>query len=158
MTSIGDNGGFTLMELLLVLGLLVTAMSMVVPALARYQRAIPLNQAVAMLRTELLRTRLRAIDEAETWMVELSPDGRSFSRYRNFEKNDSVGVTFRLPDGVILLSPTSRNRPDQSIKPLQFLPDGTMTSATLLLQDSEGVRRTLILDRLTGAIRPATDP
>lgn len=157
MTSIGDNGGFTLMELLLVLGLLVTAMSMVVPALARYQRAMPLNQAVSMFRTELLRTRLLAIDEAETWMVELSPDGRSFSRYRNFEKDASVRTTFRLPEGVILLS-ASRIHSEQSIKPLQFLPDGTVTSATLVLKDSEGLRRTLILDRLTGAIRPATDP
>lgn len=144
------------MELLLVLGLLVTVTSMVMPAMARYQRAMPLNQAVALIQTEFTRTRLLAIDEAITWSIEFEPSGDSFVRRRTFEADADSGETFQLPAGVTLYS-ASRNNSARTLQPLQFFADGTVTNATLVLQDSEGIQSDLILDRLTGTIRPKTN-
>tara|TARA_R110002072_G_scaffold303069_2_gene492690 strand:- start:17600 stop:18121 length:522 start_codon:yes stop_codon:yes gene_type:complete len=150
------NAGFTLIELLLVLGLLVTVTSLVMPAMGRYQRAMPLNQAVSMIQSELTRTRLLAIDEAITWTVELKADGNTFRRHRTYDGGARSGETFQLPDGVRFGS-TSKNNSAETLQPLHFYADGTVTNVTLVLQDSEGMRRELILDRLTGTIRPTTN-
>jgi prepilin-type N-terminal cleavage/methylation domain-containing protein len=154
--SAARNAGFTLIELLLVLGLLVTVTSLVMPAMGRYQRAMPLNQAVSMIQSELTRTRLLAIDEAITWTVELKADGDTFQRHRKFDGGARSGETFQLPDGV-RFGPTSKNNSAETLQPLHFYADGTVTNATLVLLDSEGIQRELILDRLTGTIRPTTN-
>lgn len=136
------RSAFTLMELLLVLVLLLTISSVVVPAVGRWQQAMPLEQATTLVRNELTRTRILAIDEAVSWSVAIEANGLSFRRFPTASPRNST--TFKLPTGVHVVSKTDT---------LQFLSDGTTSDTILTLEDAQGIQQQLKLDRLTGTIR-----
>ena len=141
-TTARSRAASTLMEVMLVLVLLLTIASVVMPAMSRWQQAMPLDQATTLVRNELTRTRVLAIDEAVSWSVEVTSEGRSFRRYST-EPNNSE-ASFQLPTGVHFTSNTEQ---------LHFQSDGTTTDTILVLEDAQGVQQQLKLDRLTGTIR-----
>ena len=130
------------MEVMLVLVLLLTIASVVVPAMGRWQQAMPLDEATTLVRNELTRTRVLAIDEAVSWSVEIASDGRSFRRHSTQSNNNEA--SFQLPTGVHIASKTEQ---------LHFQSDGTTTDTILVLEDAQGIQQQLKLDRLTGTIR-----
>lgn len=145
-TSCMSNGirrrsAFTLMEIILVLVVLLTLASVVMPAMTRLQQRMPLDAATMLVRNEVSRTRVLAIDRAEPWSFEIAPDGKSFQRYPLL--TNIKQIQFELPAGIHFA-----NTPE----PLQFRSDGTTCGAILTLQDAEGFQQHLKLDRLTGTI------
>ena len=141
-TKARNRSAFTLMELMLVLVLLLTIASVVMPAMSRWQQAMPLDQATTLVRNELTRTRVLAIDEASSWSIQISADGQSFQRHPTQSKDDQT--RFELPSGVHFTSTS---------EPLHFQSDGTTSDMILVLEDAQGIQQHLKLDRLTGTIR-----
>lgn len=150
-------GGFTLIELMLALTILVAVGSLVLPALGRWQRAMPLRQAVQTVKFEMARTRIRAMSDAVAWTVIFTEDGRSFRRFPTFATDSSRAEIVQLPQGVRLQAAGVTGREEQPTA-LRFQADGTVTDARLILVDSEGVSQSLILDRLTGIVVESPEP
>lgn len=140
--------GFTMVEVLVVLALLVTASAVILPSVSNWQSRMPLDQAVGILQVELAATRLHAIDDAETWCVDVSADRRSLVRFRmNGDRSiDAEHIT--LPEGVTIESKAETSSEQPLIR---FLSDGTTIGATLVIVDENGAQQSLAVDRLTGA-------
>lgn len=148
---------FTLIELILALTILVAVGSLVMPALGRWQRAMPLRQAVQTVKFEMARTRIRAMSDAVPWTVLLGPGGRSLRRFPTFATDNPAADVVELPRGVRIHASGSTAESEQSTA-LQFQADGTVTDARLVLVDSDGVSQVLIWDRLTGTVRQPMEP
>ena len=70
--------GFTLMEMLLVLGVLVVALAMVYPALMRLAQDQNLLHASEVVQTKLSTARVRAARDGMTYQFRFEPNGRKF--------------------------------------------------------------------------------
>ncbi len=71
-------GGFTLLELVIVLALLVTVAAVVTPALMRSVGETRLKRAAETVRIELAHTRARAVEEGLTYQFLFEPAGGRF--------------------------------------------------------------------------------
>ncbi|MEO1996368.1 MAG: hypothetical protein ABGZ17_13955 [Planctomycetaceae bacterium] len=148
---------FTLVELLFVLAVLVVAASVVMPALSRWQRGMPLDQARQLVKYELARTSVLAMSEASAWTVTYDLGGRRFRRFPSFLTDVRLQEEFELPAGV-RFEKSGRSSGSHETGVLRFFADGTATQTTLVLTDSTGVSQELKLDRLTGTMQSAMDP
>ena len=140
--STTHKAGFTLMELLLVLSLLVVLSATAIVGISRFQNSQPLNQAVEMLRVEFARTRTFAIDEGIPWVISRT-DEHAFRRGPERNADDRSAKELRLPREVRAASEDT----------IRFYPDGTVSGTTIILTDHEGVEQALVLDRLTGMLQ-----
>ncbi len=73
-----DASGFTLLELLLVLGVLVIIASLSWPRMMRYVQENSLKQNVETVRRELAATRIHAIESGLTYQFRYEPTGQMF--------------------------------------------------------------------------------
>lgn len=139
--------GFTLIEMLLVMAVMVVLAGLTLPAMARWQRGVEVNQAATELRDELLRQRVLAIREAVSVTFAPEVEGRRYE----LTVTDSLGAvvdvqTGRLPVGVRFIG-------NEDMSPIVFRADGTASDAVVELQDSNGDRSTVVVERLTGSVR-----
>ena len=72
------RGGYTLLELLLVLAILVAIAGLSWPSVNRLLEDLTVKEAVEPVRAELARTRIRALDAGVTWQFRFEPDGRKY--------------------------------------------------------------------------------
>lgn len=72
------RAGFTLLELLLVLAVLVTVASLSWPRMMRYIEENALKQNVELVRRELAATRILAIESGLTYQFRFEPTAQSF--------------------------------------------------------------------------------
>lgn len=70
------DGGFTLLEMMLVLAILVALTAVTIPVVGRMYDTHRLQQAAMEVRTTLSAARLRAVDEGEAFECRFEPDGR----------------------------------------------------------------------------------
>ena len=144
------RAGFTLVELLLTLAVLVTISTVAMVPIAKWQKSMPLDQSIAILQQELSTTRLMAIDEAARYSITFDAESNSFDRKCTSAGND-VGVqSFQLMPGVRFV--VSSDSPAKS-QHILFQSDGTVTDGVVVLQDSNGVQAAIRMERLTGMIR-----
>lgn len=68
--------GFTLLEMLLVLAILVAMTAVTIPVVSRMYDAHRIQQAAMEVRTTLSAARLRAVDGGEVFECRFEPDGR----------------------------------------------------------------------------------
>lgn len=68
--------GFTLLEMLLVLAILVAITAVTIPVVERMYDLHRIQQAALEVRTALSIARLRAVDGGEAWECRFEPDGR----------------------------------------------------------------------------------
>lgn len=73
-----SRAGFTLLELLLVLSVLVVVVSLTWPSLTRYMREQEILQGAEAARSAAASTRIKAIDTGLTYQFRYEPDGRRF--------------------------------------------------------------------------------
>lgn len=151
------QGGFTLVELSIVLALLAISASLVIPQLgqltdanvkaqARYFQGTmeyATTQAVARRRPHRLYIDL---DKGTYWIAAQG----EYGRYRALE-NDPLGKERPLRDGVILedvfVVDTIYKK---GVTYIEFLPDGTMDPALIHLTTDDKVEYTVIADEFTG--------
>jgi prepilin-type N-terminal cleavage/methylation domain-containing protein len=69
--------GFTLLEMLLVLAILVVITAVTIPVVGRMYDMHRIEQAAAEVRTALSAARLRAVDGGEVFECRFEPDGRN---------------------------------------------------------------------------------
>lgn len=151
--------GFSLLELLLVLGLLTVAMAITVPALSRWQRRLPLERSAAMLQQALAETRLASIQSGEPWGLWLYASG-TLGRRTPLNQPDLDRYQFQFPQGIACRPAPVDGQPaleGAEDLVLIFQPDGSSSSARLLLINERGEELHIVLERLTGnaEIRPA---
>ena len=140
--------GFSLVELLLVLSLMVVLTSLTLPGVLRWQNGVGMERAVSLLQVQLQETRLCAIKSGEPWKLVLPQNGRPGQRRPSVvpvmvEKRHE----FNWPAGVSCLNTESQT----SEIVITCHPDGTVTACTLQFKDAHGQQTMLQIDRLTGA-------
>lgn len=140
--------GFSLVELLLVLSLMVVLTSLTLPGVLRWQNGVGMERALSLLQVQLQETRLCAIKTGESWTLVLPQNGRPGQRHQTAE---SVLVDkrneFNWPAGISCLSIESQT----SEIAITCNPDGTLSACTLQFKDTHGQQTMLQIDRLTGA-------
>lgn len=132
-----ERGGFTLFELLLVLGILALLAGTIWPIAQWWYRDHALKQTAADLRVALDRTRIKSIDTGLEYEFRFEPGGRRF-----------VALPSEFPGEVLATpstaSPSSDSAPVATVEYLfGQLPDGhvfsmqtALTSATVPINPS----------------------
>lgn len=159
--------GFTLMELLLVLSVLIALMAVTLPGVLRWHRHFPLEQATSLLQQQLQETRLGAIQTGQPWRLVLPTStsggyrerlasatrvsGSSLSSGRMKELDISQSsmissVRFQWPTGI-QCELLSANPADHGVI---FQPDGTAADRDLRLSNPFGSSNVIRIIRLTG--------
>jgi prepilin-type N-terminal cleavage/methylation domain-containing protein len=144
--------GFSLVELLLVLAVLVCAAMAVWPRLEAWREVAAFDACVDQVRNELQQARLTAIETGHPVIVRHAAESRSLRCF------SMAGVplrsSFALPAGVVLRSVAeslSNGRDPEGIV-VEFRPDGTAASRSLTLSSELGFAKELRVDRATGSV------
>ncbi len=98
------RAGFTLLELLLVLAVLITVAALSWPRMMRYIRENSLKQNVETVRRELASTRILAIESGLTYQFRFEPTAQAF-----------VILPFDRPD-LVATDPQSTTSPKPKLK------------------------------------------
>jgi prepilin-type N-terminal cleavage/methylation domain-containing protein len=139
--------GFTLVELLMVLTVLIVLTAMALPAVLRWQRGLPMEQAISILQRQLQETRVAAIRSGETWVLRLPSRETPGCRYA------VTSTAIENPQWQFVLPASIRwqvQRPEDSVGMVVCRPDGTVTECRLALIDADGHLTIFQVDRLTG--------
>lgn len=145
--------GFTLVELLLTLAILVTVTAVSVPALRRSQQDAALREAADLVKTRLMQARLAAMDRGEPSSFVAQIDHATF---RIQLGSSHPVVTDSLPDGVRFVA--NEKRAGEWSSPIWFHPNGTAMDAVVTLMDARQQTQTIVVRRLTGAVTSSARP
>ncbi len=149
---VAPRHGFSLVELLLVLTVLLCAATAVWPRLEAWREATAFQECVDHVRDELQQARLAAIDTGHPVIVRHLVENRTLHCLTSAEV--VLRSPFALPAGVVLRSATenrSAGRDSRGIL-VEFRPDGTASGRPLMLISEAGFTRELRVDRATGAV------
>jgi len=146
--DLGSRDAFTLVEILLVLGLLAVLSGVVLPAVGRWQSGLPMQRAEAEVRDALFRSRAAAIAGGRPCGFQFHADSEL---YRTIETGAAGPRTtdHRLAGGVRFGGVASGRGWEP---PILFTADGIAADATISLVDAQGNRSRLRLRRLTGSV------
>lgn len=142
--------GFSLLELLFVLGLMTVLLVIAVPSLRRWQQRLPIERSVALLQQQIAETRLASIQSGETWALWLYSSGTE-GRRTPLNQPDLDKFQFQFPEGICCRSDEDAESQQTQDMLLIFRPDGSSSTARLMLADGLGNELLVVLDRLTGA-------
>jgi prepilin-type N-terminal cleavage/methylation domain-containing protein len=181
--------GFTLLEVLLTLGLLVLIASLAWPVISNAFPSQRLRSAADRVRAEWVQARVRAMRTDSVQIFLYTPDGREFRVERRAMSEAVVDPSSGMPSGettgvpeeyasnalkgelpesvkfvrsetavdtraaTLDLTPnTSSESGQQWSEPILFYPDGTTSTARLLLRNDRGLQIELSLRDLTGIV------
>jgi Tfp pilus assembly protein FimT len=136
MSAAGSESGVTLLEMLVVIGLMTLITMIAAPNFEQALTRMQLRETAGALQANLRVVRGDAIRSDQPIKFSLSSDGRSYSW--------SEGETRKLPGQIVLKGHA-----------ILFYGDGTTTGGTLLAS-SEGREISVVVDKATGAV--ATGP
>ncbi len=189
--------GFTLLEVLLVLALIVVVSAIVAPSFRGPLETWRVRQAAGQIQTEWARARSTAIQHGEVVVFRYqTTTGRYFSRawqlgmplpvaasettlnespnndskvprdsradqrvYSAFRKDESKSqgepIAKLLPDGMVFVEPDPLLQPqaDGWSPPIAFFPDGTTSSARVVVVNDDNRAAEVTLRGLTGTVR-----
>lgn len=177
--------GFTLLEMILALTVVVVLATIASPPIMRTWRDQRLAEATENVRSMLGGTRIRAVDNDETWQFRYEPGGTKFVRTPLTSLEDENGETSTrsgrdtstLPEGITFETDDAGTAPplDQKLldglpnsgelssaswaTPVLFYSDGTASQAAFRIVDEYGGSREITVRDLTGAVtsrRPST--
>jgi len=147
MIAIRKNSGFTLVEALVVIGLIALVAALAAPNIVKWRRAARLRGAAENLKGDLELARLKAIQESGTVSVIFSAD-----RYQVFLDNDkdwspdtadSMLRERSLPPGVSIdLEQTSFGSPDDNTR---FFARGTTSPGHAQLVNGDGNQKKITI-------------
>jgi general secretion pathway protein H len=138
-------GGFTLVEMLVVLGIMAVMLVLGVPQLTGAQGKAELETAAREIASALHETRSQAIvlGRQEAFVIDIASGA--------FRAGEAP-ARLRLPDGVrSSLLTTTQEQIDQTVGRIQFFADGSSTGGAVHL--TRGSRQSdVLVDWLTGRI------
>ena len=178
----GPRKAFTLIELILVMGIIVLIASLATPMVGRMLGRQALKQGADRVRVEMGRARVEAIRTGEVHALFFLPRGHWFHVARFSQLTQQPGIASReqsllnnriytgyednvLPPRIkfVFGSMEVDSRSEQtlgdirvdsnSIQPVLFYPDGTTQDATIYIEDDLRNRIAIVLRGLTGAAR-----
>jgi general secretion pathway protein H len=138
------DGGFTLMELLVVLGILGLVLTLAVPSLGRSLPGLQLQTDARTVAAALREARMLAIGgNRETRLV-------VDVEQRTLQLGDGDAVRLNPQLGISLLTAASE-APAAETGGISFFPDGTSTGGRVTLSLGERQRH-VVVDWLTGKV------
>ena len=152
--------GFTLFEVLLVLGLVLALSSVVLPAVGRWHADAALRQGATDLQNTLIRLRTQAVSTGRSTGLEWTPGSPAYRLIRQSSgaKGAPGGWTREeasLPTGVLFENTPSRSGTPTSIL---YSADGIAADTEISLVDADRRRARLRVRRLTGTVTVESDP
>jgi general secretion pathway protein H len=147
--------GFTLIELILVIFIVVAAIAVVFPSFRRATAAFDLRATGRDLLGVLRYAREHAITEQKEMKVVIDKEAQ------NAVVSDAVGDgsrTFTMPKDVEIQLIALYGEPVlQGPLIIRFLPNGSSEQATILLKGKTGAQLQVVTDPITGGSRIQTD-
>lgn len=143
--AIGRSAGFTLLELLVVLVLMVLVYSMAAPMFSTAKPGMELKGAARQLAAGLRKARSQAVTHKEPAALTLDLEGRRFEVSGDKE-------SYRLPPTLDLTLFTAQSEARRGqVGAIRFYPDGSSTGGRVTL--AVGQRKTHVnVDWLTGHV------
>lgn len=151
----GNRAGFTLIELILVLALLVIITSIAVPTMSRFIRGRALDSEAQRLMAVMHAAQNRAVSEGAPMMLWLDENtgAYGFEAETSGENGDPKAETLNVDSTLKLLVPSSSvtQTTFKDLPAIKYLPDGTVDEGSpLMLQlvDADGFTRWLIQTKM----------
>jgi len=151
-------GGFTLIELILVLALLVIAVSIVAPGMSRFIRGRSLDSEARRMAALMHAAQSREVSEGMPMMLWVNEKGGLYglaaetSGQDGDPKAENLSVDANLQLAVLEAGiGTGAQTTFNNFPAIRFLADGTVdedSPQALELQDGDGFARWLLLDKL----------
>lgn len=136
--------GFSLLELIVVMGLLALALGVVLPSLVAGRDQVRVEQVAARIALDMKKARAAAILGGVPIAVSLDTKAHGY-------RMDGAASTTLLPRSAsITWQVPPHVRPGSHAARIVFYPDGSASGATLTLADQRGRVSTLTIDRVTG--------
>ncbi|HYG36904.1 MAG TPA: type II secretion system protein [Clostridia bacterium] len=169
----GLHRGFTLLEIMIVVGIMGIVLTMGVPLVYKVLHRAPMNQAVKDIVEVSSHARARAILQGKmTYLVIRPRDGRlgiegaPAAAERRTEAGDPIsgpaavsapsgsGESATLSDRVLIQMLDINKLPhdfrDDDVAKVRFFPNGTCDELTIILVDDKGEQRAIMLEVTTG--------
>jgi type II secretion system protein H len=151
-----SKSGFTLIELILVLALLVIITSIAVPTMSRFIRGRALDSEAQRMMALMHAAQSRAVSEGAPMMLWLDEKGGAygFEAETSGEGGDPKGEELTVDSTLKLSVPNSGNAAQTTFNDLpaiKYLPDGTVDEDSpqqLQLTDADGFTRWLIQTKM----------
>jgi general secretion pathway protein H len=145
------DGGFSLLELILVLIVMSLVMAVTYPSMARGRTAFHLRAVGRDVVSALRAARESAVTEQKAMLVLVDIQAQQVT------VSDDVGEgarVFQLPSDVKILGLT-RNGEESVQGPLaiRFLPNGSSDDAQIMVKADSGASLRIVLDPITGGAR-----
>lgn len=141
-----SRDGFTLLELLVVMGILALGLAVVAPSLGRFRQGVAVRSAAYELAGNLRSARAAARETNMERALIIDVDGRRYWA-------DGVVGQRRLPPSVALdLTVPTSERVGAGMARIRFFPDGSTSGARVVLADGR-VTAAIRVDWLTGDVR-----
>lgn len=179
-TSYGHRvfSGYTLLEVMLAVSVLIILATVASSPIMRTWRDQRLAESAENVRSLLAGTRIRAVDNDQTWQFRYEPGGTHFLRVplvatesdNDNTANRSGQQSGTLPDGITFETDDAGSAPpldprlldglpdSQELSsaawatPILFYSDGTATQALFTIVDEYGGSREVLVRDLTGAV------
>lgn len=141
-----STGGFTLLELLLVLAILALGVALVLPSLSGPLASARFRQGGAEFRAAMVQARSHAAASGRTRVVRIDLGTGEYGI-------PSDNVDRVLPEGVRVSAVKAAGETiERGVAELRFFPDGSADAAEVVLADGGGGRILLTVDPLTGLV------
>jgi general secretion pathway protein H len=137
MSATGNDAGTTLLELLVVMGLLALLTTLTFPALERSLDLFEMRQTAGVLESNLRLVRSDAVRSGQAIAFTVSSDGKSYAW--------SEGEVRQMPNGTYVRTANGHA--------IEFYGDGT-TSGGAVIASTEDRRIAVDVDAATGTVTP----
>ena len=133
-------GGFTLLELIVVLVLVSVVLALAAPSLRRFARGRKTSDTAAHLLALTHLARSQAVAQARLYRLNVDPEAGTYWLTAQdagafVTLQSDYGRVFRFPDDVTVT--VEADEPFDDTPYVQFYPDGRSDSAVIELQDLE---------------------
>lgn len=142
------RSGFTIIEMLVVVGIMLLVASITVAAFAPFMKGSKLSAAAASVQGLIWQARSHAASSGESATLCFDTAEQSIALYRdpdNFEKDNRVRKPYYLPRGVSFFSVPADNilvfSPGGSLNAGRM--DGTTGNREIVLTDARGFRKVI---------------
>lgn len=149
------SSAFTLIEIMLVVGILAIVLGMAVPPLYRGMSKEPMRQAVSGVMDACTAARSAAILEGKTVAVVFHPQTRTFAAESgSLSQKPGASSSGQISDsiGIEMLDVNMMEYREAEVARVRFFANGTCDEFTLILQSDKGEYRKLSMEPTTGII------
>ena len=149
------QSAFTLMEMMLVIGILAIVMAMSIPPIYRGMSKEPMRQAVSGVMDACTAARAQAILQGKTTAVVFHPQERTYAAEGGTPgARPGASLSGQFQDSILIemLDVNLMDRREAEVAKVRFFPNGTSDEFTLILQSDKGEYRRLELESTTGIL------